>query len=110
MTERWVKEVTKAIPRTAKYLPGDPSVSAIEAAKLLARQHRAMETKIKSVRSVYVKAQAESERVRERSTGKARREAKLDVTHLQVGIGVCDEILAALAKRKGGGGWNHSMN
>ena len=76
-------------------------VDPMDAVTLLARQHRAMETKIKSVRSVYVKAQAESERVRERSTGKARREAKLDVTHLQVGIGVCDEILAALAKQGG---------
>lgn len=73
------------------------------AVKLLARQHRAVETKIKSVRSVYVKAQAESERVRERSTGKARREAQLDVTHLQVGIDVCDELLAALAKQGKGG-------
>lgn len=99
MTERWRKMVEKYLQNSTGFCR---IIDPMDAVHLLARQHRAMETKIKSVRSVYVKAQSESERVRERSTGKARREAKLDVTHLQVGIDVCNELLAALAKQGGG--------
>lgn len=87
MTERWVKMVEKAIPRTAKYLPGDPSVSAIEAAKLLVRQHRAF---VRMVRRIRADANAK----------KCRSGGELNI---QLGRRyACDDILAALARQGGG--------
>lgn len=96
--KRWEKLATKA---ATDGWGGDAwAVSIADTATLLSRQHAKFVRSVEKVKGVYIQGRAESERERDRSKGKEKRRAALDVTHLQVGVDVCDDLLAALKKEQ----------